>query len=156
MSGEMELAVNAALYGPEKKGVSIFKHGFNVKPAQFVRNGSSLTLTGQISHRLTRRIDDQLYYTIVLEQAVVKDIQMRIDRGGWTPFAAPLISGVMRYFGVPVSPDQVASVGRALGRFYDGSWESVAALIVANLGVAVSAEESKQLPAPSGVPDPGR
>jgi hypothetical protein len=58
----MELAVNAALYGPEKKGVSIFEHGFNVKPAVFSRNGSSLTVTGQISHRLSGRPDDQLYY----------------------------------------------------------------------------------------------
>jgi hypothetical protein len=153
----MDAAIQAALYGPEKKGVSIFSHGFNVKPAEFGRHGSKLTVTGQISHRLKSRPDDQLYYTIFLEQAVLKNIQSKIDRGGWTPIAAPIISGLAAYFGgVAVTPDQVASVGRALGRLYDGSWESAADLIVATIAVTVSAEESTKVPPPaSDVPQDG-
>ncbi len=153
----MEAAVHAALYGPEKKGVSIFDHGFNVKPAEFSRSGSRLTVTGQISHRLSYRPDDQLYYTVFLESAVIKDIKSKIDRGGWTPLAAPIVSGLAAYFGgVAVPPDQVASVGRALGRLYDGGWESAADLILANIAVTVSAEESKRAPSPdAGIPPDG-
>jgi hypothetical protein len=39
----MNAAIQAALYGPENKGVSIFSHGFNVKPAEFGRLGARLT-----------------------------------------------------------------------------------------------------------------
>jgi hypothetical protein len=77
---------------------------------------------------------------------VIKDIQKKIARGGGTLIAAPIVSGVAAYFGVAVSPEQVASVGQAVGRLYDGGWESAAELIIANIAAAVSAEDFSKMP----------
>jgi hypothetical protein len=153
----MEIAVNAALHGPEKKRLKVYDHEFNVKPAELSRRGARLTISGQISHHLTARRDDQVYYTIILENAVIQDIKKEIERGGVTPLAAPIVSVLAAYYGgIAVPPDQVATVGRALGKFYDGGWESAASIMITNIGLAVSAEESKQLlPTSSGIPDDG-
>jgi hypothetical protein len=138
----MDAAIHAALYGPEKKKLKVYDHEFNVKPIERSRRGSGMTIMGHISHHLRFRPDDQVYYTVILEKGVIQDIKTAINRGGLTPIAAPIISALAEYFGgVAVPPDKVASVGRTLGRLYDGGWESAVSIMITNITLAVGAEE---------------
>ncbi len=133
----IERAMKAVFKGPEVKKLDVYDHEFNVKKAAITRNGKRRTANGQISHHLSFRPDDQLYYTIVKQGDVVKkeDVEVKISRGGAAPFAAPLISAASAYLGKPVPPDKVEEVSRGLGRLIEGGWEEAAQAIVHNVGL---------------------
>jgi hypothetical protein len=137
-AGPVESAMIAALVGPEHKKLKIFDHEFNVKPISEIDSIAETTyISGQISHHLSWRRDDQVYYTIVKENGVVTSIDRKINRGGWAPILAPIVSAVGGYFGVPIPPEQVEEVGRLLGNLVDGSWESVADYLIAQIALRV-------------------
>ena len=95
-----------------------------------------MTATGHISHHLSWRPDDQIYYTVVKESGVVKKIDVRINRGGWAPIAAPVISALGAYYGgVAIPPDQVEEVGRRLGKILDGSWEAAVEFLIGRIAI---------------------
>ncbi len=127
-----EIAVNAALHGPEVKKLSVFGHKFNVKPAYVTRNGAKVTAAGQISHHLRWRPDDQVYYNIDKEGGVIKSINMRIDGGGLAPIVGAILGAVL-----PVSGGSITDIGRALGAVIDGSWEGAAKAIIVGVATQV-------------------
>ncbi|MEJ9127221.1 methyltransferase, partial [Bacillus cereus] len=68
----LETAVKAALYGPEVKKIKVFEHEFNVKPIEVVDlGGGKKYVKGQISHHLSFRPDDQLYYDFTVKDGEV-------------------------------------------------------------------------------------
>lgn len=78
-----EMAMRAALKGPEKKKLRLGKHEFNIKPVHVEKKGNQLFVKGQISHHLKFRDDDQVNYrfTVVPGQVLsLKDIDVDIDR----------------------------------------------------------------------------
>jgi len=131
----IERAMKAVFKGPEAKKLEVMDHEFNVKPASISRNGKKRTANGQISHHLSFRPDDQMYYTIVKQGDIVTSQEVKVARGGVSPLVAPLISAASAYMGKPVPPDKVEEVGRGLGRLVEGSWDEVAQLIVANVAL---------------------
>lgn len=137
-SGSFADAMKAALCGPERKKIEIFGHKFNVKPVEITREGQEITVVGQISHHLTARRDDQIYYRITKEGNTVKEIQVNIERGGWAPIAAPIISVLSTYItggGFTIPPEKIETVGRTLGRAIDGSWEQAAQFLIVNIAL---------------------
>ncbi|WP_002151134.1 hypothetical protein [Bacillus cereus] len=124
----LETAVNAALNGPEVKKIKVFEHEFNVKPIEVVNlAGGKKYVKGQISHHLSFRPDDQFYYEFTVQDGKVIDKPVfNIDRGGFTPFVAPLLSILAAYNGIPVNPNDLNSLGQQLGKVIDGSWEQAA------------------------------
>ncbi|MFA2566066.1 methyltransferase [Bacillus wiedmannii] len=124
----LETAVNAALNGPEVKKIKVFEHEFNVKEIEVVNlGGGKKYVKGQISHHLSFRPDDQFYYEFTVQDGKVVDKPVfNIDRGGWTPFAAPLLSILAAYNGIPVNPNDLNALGQQLGKVIDGSWEHAA------------------------------
>ncbi|MGH0791337.1 hypothetical protein ACQVTU_27350, partial [Bacillus cereus] len=84
----LDKAVQAALLGPEIKKLKVFDHEFNVKPAYISKLGNQTIVNGQISHHLSFRLDDQVYYRFVKEDGVIKNLEIKIDRGGWTKITA--------------------------------------------------------------------
>jgi|GEM_PF-3175272 len=134
-------AVHAALVGPERKKLRIYDHEFNVKPAQPEKKNNRLIVNGQISHHLTARRDDQVYYIITIEDAAIKEVQRRIARGGWAGLAGPVVSVVGAYFGVAIPPDKVESISRQLGQAFDGAWETAAEIIITNIAMAFQQKE---------------
>ncbi|MDA1679947.1 methyltransferase [Bacillus cereus group sp. TH152-1LC] len=124
----LETAVNAALNGPEVKKIKVFEHEFNVKEIEVVNlSGGKKYVKGQISHHLSFRPDDQFYYEFTVQDGKVVDKPVfNIDRGGWTPFAAPLLSILAAYNGIPVNPNDLNALGQQLGKVIDGSWEHAA------------------------------
>ena len=138
MADPLNKAMKKAIQGKGNEHVKIFDHDFNVKKASIKKVGSKTFITGQISHRLRWRPDDQLYYTIVKENGVIKEIKYSVNRGGLSGLAAPFVSALGTYYtGVPIPPDKIESFGRSLGKFVEGDWEKVAQFIVTNIALRV-------------------
>jgi hypothetical protein len=133
----LDKAVQAALLGPEKKKKKVFDHEFNVKPAYISKLGNQTVVNGQISHHLSFRLDDQVYYRFVKEDGVIKNLEIKIDRGGWTKITAPIGAIIAQYFGVPITPDLLSQIGQQLGALTDGKWEYASEAIVAAIGLYV-------------------
>jgi len=146
----MAEAVQAALVGPERKKLKIYDHEFNIKPAEPEKKNNRLVVNGQISHHLGwGRPDDQVYYIITIEDGAITDIKSDITRGGTAGLAGPVGSAIGAYFGVAIPPDKITSIGRELGRAYDGSWEKAAEIIIANIATAF---QQKELQVPGSGP----
>jgi hypothetical protein len=134
----LDKAVQGALLGPEiKKKLKVFDHEFNVKPAYISKLGNQTIVNGQISHHLSFRLDDQVYYRFVKEDGVIKNLEIKIDRGGWTKITAPIGAIIAQYFGVPITPDLLSQIGQQLGALTDGKWEYASEAIVAAIGLYV-------------------
>jgi hypothetical protein len=135
----LDKAVQAALLGiPEIKKLKVFDHEFNVKPAYISKLGNQTIVNGQISHHLSFRLDDQVYYRFVKEDGVIKNLEIKnIDRGGWTKITAPIGAIIAQYFGVPITPDLLSQIGQQLGALTDGKWEYASEAIVAAIGLYV-------------------
>ncbi|MDA1775012.1 methyltransferase [Bacillus cereus] len=133
----LDKAVQAALLGPEIKKVKVFDHEFNVKPAYISKMGNQTIINGQISHHLSYRLDDQVYYRFVKENGEIKNLEIKIDRGGWTKITAPIGAIIAQYFGIPVTPDLLSQIGQQLGGLTDGKWEYTAEAIIAAIGLCV-------------------
>ena len=114
----MAEAVQAALVGRSRKKLKIYDHEFNVKPMEILqRRENYLRVRGHISHHLTWRKDDQVYYLIEVENGTLKPIEaVDITRGGLALFAGPAASIISAYYGVPIPPDLAEKVSRDLGR----------------------------------------
>lgn len=137
-AGPMESAMKAALKGPERKKLKVFDHRFNVKPVESVRDGARIIVNGHISHHLPFRPDDQVYYRIIKEGDKVIKVERNINQGGWAGIAAPIVAAVGTYLtGVPIPPNEVEKVGRAIGKAQDGSWEGACDAIIANVALRV-------------------
>ncbi|MDA2639141.1 methyltransferase [Bacillus cereus] len=133
----LDKAVQAALLGPEIKKLKVFDHEFNIKPAYISKKDKQTVVNGQISHHLSYRLDDQVYYRFVKEDGVIKNLEIKIDRGGWTKITAPIGAIIAQYFGVPITPDLLSQIGQQLGALTDGKWEYASEAIVAAIGLYV-------------------
>lgn len=136
----LETAVKAALYGPEVKKIKVFEHEFNVKPIEVVDlGGGKKYVKGQISHHLSFRPDDQVYYEFTVKDGeVLGTPQYHIDRGGFTPIAAPLLSIIAAYNGIPINPNDLNTIGQQIGKVIDGSWEHAAQSIATVVSLSFS------------------
>jgi hypothetical protein len=143
----LEKAVRAALYGPEVKKLKVNGHEFNVKKAKITASATGTTITGQISHHLSFRPDDQLYYTIRKFKGKVVSVSIKIDRGGLAPYVAKFAS---KYLGIEFAQSQIESLLRELGAKIDGKWESAAELIVTAVAVKAPDMSGRTTPPPVG------
>ncbi|WP_417894952.1 methyltransferase [Bacillus thuringiensis] len=133
----LDKAVQAALLGPEMKKLKVFDHEFNVKLAYISKLGNQTVVNGQISHHLSFRFDDQVYYRFVKENGEIKNLEIKIDRGGWTKITAPIGAIIAQYFGVPITPHLLSQIGQQLGTLTDGKWEYAAEAIVAAISLYI-------------------
>lgn len=130
-------AVNAARNGPEVKKLKVAGHEFNVKKATVEGTFDAATVSGQISHCLTARPDDQVYYTIKKSRGQVTSVDVRIARGGLAKYVAYAGKFAQKYVNSAIPAGDIESFLRDLGREIDGSWESSADLIVANVALRI-------------------
>jgi hypothetical protein len=82
-------AIQAALEGPERKDIKINTHNFNVKPVTRDEHDGELHVWGQISHKLTVRPDDQIFYHIVKKDGAILTTDINVNKGGWQKIAGP-------------------------------------------------------------------
>jgi len=137
LQSNMDLAVQAALVGPEIKKLNVLGHEFNVKPASISKKNDLTVVNGQISHHLSWRPDDQLYYRIDIENGEVKQVDIKIDRGGWTSLSAPFLATLAQKNDIPITLEMIQELGQKLGSFIDGKWEYAAEAIVSAIALHV-------------------
>ena len=132
-----EAAMKAGLYGPEKKKIEIYDHEFNVKPMRCsVVDKATISCQGQISHHLSFRPDDQVYYTIVKEGNVIKEVTKSVDKGGAAPFIGPIASAIAEAYSIKgLTPKKATDIFQKLGLLLDGRWETSSDFIIANLAL---------------------
>lgn len=136
-------AIRAALSGPEVKKIKINEpnssknHEFNIKPVSYrVFNGET-TVYGQLSHHLTLRDDDQLWYTFkkngrTTTPTVAQKMVVEKEEGGAVStitMLKPLGVAVGAYFGVDAGKyfDMIKDHSKDLGFVdLDGDWEKAA------------------------------
>lgn len=133
----LDKAVQSALLGPEIKKLKVFDHEFNVKPAYISKIGNQTVVNGQISHHLSFRLDDQVYYRFIKEDGEIKNLEIKIDRGGWTKITAPIGAIITQYCGIPITPDLLSKIGQQLGALIDGKWEYASEAILTAIGLYV-------------------
>ncbi len=137
LQNSMDKAVQAALGGPEIKKLNVLGHEFNVKPAGITKKNELTVVDGQISHHLSWRPDDQLYYHIEKENGEVKKVEIKIDRGGWTSLSAPFIATLAEKNDIPITLEMIQELGQKLGSYIDGKWEYAAETIVSTIALHV-------------------
>jgi hypothetical protein len=152
-------ATQAALCGPTWNkaplNASNKTHWFNVKLAQYhpSSDGSKLWITGQLSHRLTWRPDDQIYYTIKYEKDnnglwklkdPKTDVQLRVNRGGWGALLGPIWTLVNAFVftesgkTIPVTPEMVNKNTSDAAALVGGNWEDCVQILVSDIAGAGS------------------
>jgi hypothetical protein len=148
-NSKLENAVLAAVeQGKETKKVKTYNgHEFNIKPVKATRigGGGGFTVSGQLSHHLTWRSDDQYHYTIQIDRAgTILKFDEKIDRGGLTSMLLKLPVGelVENYSGknvpAPIAEKGIEEAGRWLGSKLDGKWEGAARKVVIQIGMQVA------------------
>lgn len=123
-------AARAALYGPDAK-LKVGAHDFVIKHAGFSEKDGVATIYGQISHQLSLRPDDQLYYTIRKLNGKVLSVDIRVSRGG----LAPVVAAAGNYVGLKYAEPLIDGALSKLGQTWDGDWESMAKLAVASIAL---------------------
>lgn len=80
---QIRRCVGYMLFGPQTNGIEVKGQGFNCKPVTAKMNGSNLIVTGQLSHQLTWRPDDQVNYTFefAADGALAKS-DVKVEDGG--------------------------------------------------------------------------
>ncbi len=148
-----EVAAQHALNGPEIKKLKVAGHEFNVKKATVTADARQTVLKGQVSHHLSFRPDDQIYYTIVKSGGKVISIDINIDRGGLAPYASRLAAFVI---GKDLADGDFKALLQNLGQRVDGRWESAADLIIATIALkAPDSSVTRTLPTPRPRPSGG-
>lgn len=97
---------------------------------------ATISCQGQISHHLSFRPDDQVYYTIVKGGNVIKEVTKSVDKGGVAPLLGPITSVIAQAFSIKgLTPETATDVFQKLERLLDGRWETSSDFIIANLAL---------------------
>ncbi|MDJ0760534.1 MAG: hypothetical protein QNJ19_14160 [Woeseiaceae bacterium] len=157
----LEKALNAIFKGPEKKKVRIKKHEFNFKKIETREVNGRLFVNGNdghhISHHLTFRPDDQIFYEFeVTETGQIENVEVKISKGSdklvkWVKQAGEAIALITTLLGASgVKSDDAADLvsevasGKAEG-LLDGSWRGEAMFVIANVMLLLAAEQIKKV-----------
>jgi hypothetical protein len=142
----LELGIKSALKG-KPKHVYVKKHDFTVHTIKVKKAGNKTTITGQISHRLKWRPDDEFYYTIEKENNVLsKEPSFKIKYNeikrakDWLKESSAFRAISTYLIGRPISPGEADDIEKKLENFIEGekeSWEVVAQYIVSIITVRV-------------------
>ena len=141
--------VNAALHGPEAKQVRALDHEFDCKPVKKISIAEGTThYSGHLSHHLTLRPNDEVYYEFKVIDGVLKEesIKTTIDGGGAGWVVGYALTAVAGYVGVPIPPKIGTSAWDTIAREVSGrDWNHVASGLIAAISVQSAAIEAKRL-----------
>jgi hypothetical protein len=91
---DKQVALEAALFGPEKKRLKIYNHHWNVKAASWERyvdgNRRKFKVSGWISNNIRAMVDNQFYYELVFANGRLESEWYSAMGGGWEEAARRL------------------------------------------------------------------
>lgn len=124
------------------------RHTFNLKKADYVysADGSTQWITGQISHHLFGRPDDQIYFTHTYKAAdgawKFDKADIKINRGGWGALLGPIGAGIKAYLTAKgkdakdIKPEDIQKATMDAAALVGGNWEGAVNILVANIALA--------------------
>ncbi|TNC46271.1 hypothetical protein FHG66_19210, partial [Rubellimicrobium rubrum] len=136
----VEAALQAAFEGPERKKLKIHGHEFNIKPMEIVSEGASTRAHGQISHHLSHRPDDQVYFDITLTNRVVTGVNRRVEEGGWAQIwsaVAPFLAAATGY--KELNSSEIKEMIQNSERLLNGTWLGVVDYLLGLFGTKLAA-----------------
>lgn len=129
------------------KHVYVKKHDFTIHSIKVKKTGNKTFITGQISHRLTWRPDDEFYYTIEKENnVVVKQPSYKIKYNeikrakDWMKESTVFEALTTYLIGMPIPFDKLEAVENELDNLTKGKdieWEEAAQYIVSIIAARV-------------------
>jgi len=123
---QIRRCVSHMLIGPQVNGVKLKGEGFNCKPVKAKLVGKNLVVTGQLSHQLSYRPDDQVNYTMefALDGTLIKG-EASVEDGG--------VFKALRFLklGLDLALDQIAAE-------IDNDWKGYSQLILGGLQAQIS------------------
>jgi hypothetical protein len=138
-AGDAEDAVNTAFCGSSQaRFLEFFGHEFHVDPMDCSVNGSRVSCQGRISHHLSHRPDDQVYYSIDARSGDHEPrVRININRGGWAGLAGRVVSAAVAIYtgGATIDPGSATEIFRSIGRVQDGSWEGAAETLIGTISI---------------------
>jgi hypothetical protein len=144
MADPLETCVKAAIRGPEKKFQRVHGHEFHCKPVQSVSlPGGAKKISGQLSHHLTWRPDDQVYYEFVMRNGTIVANTMKTKIKHSETLTAIAYAGTIvgTYFGVPIPPQAAEGVLRKIsGVAIARGWEEAAEIIVSTVALTMASQ----------------
>jgi hypothetical protein len=125
--------LDSARNGPERKKVSLWGHEFNCKRASVQTRGAQTVITGQLSHHLSLRTDDQVYYMIVKQWdparkqwMLVANPTVEFNQGGKIPLLGETLTLVGLALGAPIPGGAIQQTVEKLAALTVGSWRGAA------------------------------
>ena len=146
-AGKLETAVYKAVVQKKqtKKVKASGGHEFNIKPIKVTPTHRGYSVSGQLSHHLRWRTDDQYYFTIQIDRnGTILDLKEKVNRGGLTSMVIKLPVGELlsaKSGGIVDSKTADAAIKKSggwIGRKIDGKWEKAAREIVVMVGLQVA------------------
>ena len=158
-----EQAARFALGDDEVKKLEVAGHEFNVKPLSQSWQNNTLVAHGQLSHHLTARPDDQIFYNIRITygENLTVIVTNQLQAGGWGAMVVPVIEAFIStipFVGGAIVVSGLAepiltSVGREVATVVAGAdWLAVAGGIVASIVAALLDAHPKATPTPPTPP----
>lgn len=150
-AADFERCIFSNMFGPDYKGLKIKGHEFNSK--EMLRNpltGGGVQYGGQLSHCMTGRPDDQMYFEFTIDKdgKIKNDIKIKIDDGGWGELFGIAVSMVATIVGIPVSPKLASEFFMKVENLQGADWNVVGSLIAG----AVAAQTAAVASLPAGQP----
>ncbi|MEP6951886.1 MAG: hypothetical protein ABI863_21535 [Ginsengibacter sp.] len=140
----MKSTIKAALQGPELKKANINGHEFNIKPVSYRIYKGEITVFGQLSHCLSLRVDDQVWYTFRKKGAIINptkpnEMVVKKEEGGVIATiekAKDVVGLIAGIFGVDSDKyfDKLKELSSDLSFVdFDGDWEKAASSFLTEL-----------------------
>ncbi|MFT4142759.1 MAG: methyltransferase [Bacillus sp. (in: firmicutes)] len=136
-ANNLNKAIQSTLLGPEIEKLKVFDHEFNVSQAAIFKMGNQTVVNGKMEHHLSYRPNDQIYYRFTKENGVIKGLEIKIERGGWTKITAPILTILAPYFGMTITSERLTQMGQQLGEIIDGKWENSMEAIIAAMSMYI-------------------
>lgn len=136
MKSNIEKAVHAALEGPEIQRLKVYGHHWNVKPANVLhREGTRVTMEGQIDHSVRMWDDDHLFYKFVFENGKLAKKDMHIEEKGLGEIAGIVAEAIGKYMDLPIPPDEIEEIGNKLENMAHNEWQYAIQKLALRIGL---------------------
>lgn len=113
-------------------------HEFHSKPINVVRTNGKIVITGQLSHMLSGRPDDQVFYKIIKNGNAIESISQDTTKGGHAIWIGPVATAVGAYFNTPIDPAKATEVMHKVGETVEGQgWVPAADAIITAVALRV-------------------
>jgi hypothetical protein len=136
-------AMDAALDGPEQKGLKFRNHGFQVRTITKTPNGAETHVKGTMFHQVNNFFDNKINYSFDVNNGRVENLAILFKKG--TDVFVDIVNEAIKiagevFFSSNTAPEKIARTEPAKGTealLKDDGWKAEARFLVANIAFRV-------------------